>query len=70
MTNYYYYCITKNEQNNIMKAENKSEKLVVRLTPYQDFMIKEITNKYNVSKSSLVRFILDEFLNKLEENEQ
>jgi DNA-directed RNA polymerase specialized sigma subunit len=53
-----------------MKAENKSEKLVVRLTPYQDFMIKEITKKYNVSKSSLVRFILDEFLNKLEENEQ
>lgn len=44
------------------KSTNKTTKLVVRLTPNQSLMIDEISEKFEVTKSALVRYILDQFI--------
>lgn len=44
------------------KSTNKTNKLVVRLTPNQSLMIDEIAEQFEVTKSSLVRYILDNFI--------
>lgn len=44
------------------KSINKTNKLVVRLTPNQSLMIDEIAEQFEVTKSALVRYILDSFI--------
>ena len=52
------------------KSTNKDAKLTVRLTPHQSFKINEISKQMEVTKSVLVRFIIDNFLNQYDNLEQ
>lgn len=44
------------------KSTNKTNILQVRLTPHQGLMIEEIAEQFQVTKSALVRYILDSFI--------
>lgn len=50
-----------------MKTTNKSDRITVRLTPHQNFMLDEIAKKVKVSKSALTRYIIEEFIAKYDE---
>lgn len=53
------------------KTTNKNDQLRVRLTPHQSFMLNEMCNRLELTKSALVRYILDQFIreyNKIEDN--
>jgi hypothetical protein len=41
------------------KTNNKDNKITVRLTPNQSFMLNEMASVLGVKKSVLVRYILD-----------
>lgn len=41
------------------KSTNKERKLNVRLTPHQSFKLDEICEELNLTKSALIRYILD-----------
>lgn len=41
------------------KTTNKEAQLRVRLTPNQSFMLDEMCEKLNITKSALIRYILD-----------
>lgn len=45
-----------------MKETNKDSRITVRLTPNQNFMLDTISNEASVSKSALVRYIIEEFI--------
>lgn len=45
-----------------MKETNKDSRITVRLTPNQNFMLDTISNEAGVSKSALVRYIIEEFI--------
>lgn len=44
------------------KTNNKDNKITVRLTPNQSFMLNEMVSVLGVKKSVLVRYILDQFI--------
>lgn len=41
------------------KSTNKDTQLRVRLTPHQSFMLDEMCAKLEITKSVLIRYILD-----------
>lgn len=45
------------------KTTNKDAKITVRLTPHQSFMLDTMCDKLEVTKSVLIRYILDNFIN-------
>ena len=48
------------------KTLNKEAQLRVRLTPYQSQMVEELSEKFEVTKSALVRYILEQFFKSYE----
>ena len=44
------------------KTNNKDNKITVRLTPNQSFMLNEMASVLGVKKSVLVRYILDQYI--------
>ena len=48
-------------------SNNKTNKLVVRLTPHQSFMLEEMSNNLEITKSALVRYVLERFFNEYSE---
>ena len=48
------------------KSTNKEQKITVRLTPHEALMLNEMSSKLSVTKSTLIRFILDNFINQYE----
>ena len=54
------------------KTLNKETQLRVRLTPHQSFMLDEMCARLELTKSSLVRYMIDQFIkeyNNTEDNE-
>lgn len=49
------------------KSLNKDTQLRVRLTPYQSQKLDDLSAQLEVTKSSLVRYILDQFFNNCED---
>lgn len=45
------------------KSTNKESQLRVRLTPHQSFKLDEMCEKLEITKSALIRYILDQFIN-------
>ena len=45
-----------------MKTNKKDKRITVRLTPNQDFMLDEISNKIGKSKSVIMRYIINDFI--------
>ena len=45
------------------KTTNKEAQLRVRLTPHQSFMLDDMCEKLDITKSALIRYILDQFIN-------
>ena len=45
------------------KSMNKETQLRVRLTPHQSFMLDEMCARLELTKSALVRYIIDQFIN-------
>ncbi len=45
------------------KTTNKEAQLRVRLTPHQSFMVDEISKELDITKSALIRYVLDQFIN-------
>jgi len=41
------------------KSTNKDTQLRVRLTPHQAFMLDEMSKEFEITKSALIRYILD-----------
>lgn len=52
------------------KSNNKESQLRVRLTPHQSFMIDEMCIKLGITKSALVRYILDQFILQYENTDE
>lgn len=44
------------------KTTNKEAQLRVRLTPHQSFMLDDMCEKLDITKSALIRYILDQFI--------
>lgn len=44
------------------KTTNKDTQLRVRLTPNQSFMLDEMCKEFEITKSALIRYILDQFI--------
>ena len=54
------------------KTLNKETQLRVRLTPHQSFMLDEMCARLELTKSALVRYMIDQFIkeyNNTEDNE-
>lgn len=51
------------------KSTNKEQKITVRLTPNQALMLNDMSTKLGVTKSVLIRFILDNFIKQYEQCE-
>lgn len=55
------------------KTLNKETQLRVRLTPHQSFMLDEMCSRLELTKSALVRYMIDQFIkeyNNTEDNER
>lgn len=52
------------------KSSNKESQLRVRLTPHQSFMLDEMCNSLELTKSALVRYILDQFIKEYNETQE
>lgn len=52
------------------KTTNKESQLRVRLTPNQSFMLDEMCDKFEVTKSALVRYILDQFIKDYQKSDE
>lgn len=50
-----------------MKETNKDSRITVRLTPHQNFILDTLSKETGVSKSALVRYILNEFIKKYDD---
>ncbi len=48
------------------KTTNKEAQLRVRLTPHQSFMLDEMSRELDITKSALMRYILDQFIQQYE----
>lgn len=44
------------------KTTNKDTQLRVRLTAHQSFMLDEMCKEFEITKSALIRYILDQFI--------
>ena len=52
------------------KSTNKEAQLRVRLTPHQSFKLDEICEELDITKSALVRYILEQFLNQYDKADE
>lgn len=52
------------------KTTNKERKITVRLTPHQSLMLDNMCEQLEVTKSTMIRFILDNFINEYDRLEQ
>lgn len=52
------------------KSTNKEAQLRVRLTPHQSFMLDEICKELDLTKSALIRYMLDQFLQKYDNTDE
>ena len=48
------------------KTRNKERKMTFRLTPHQSLMLEVMSEQLEVTKSSIMRYILDDFISKYE----
>lgn len=48
------------------KSTNKEAQLRVRVTPHQSFMLDEMSKELEITKSALIRYILDQFISEYE----
>lgn len=46
-----------------MKETNYPEKITVRITPHQKFVIDELSKQIGIKKSTLTRFALETLIN-------
>lgn len=51
------------------KSNNKERKLNVRITPHQSFMLDEMCEQFELTKSALIRYILDQFIKQYEDTD-
>ncbi len=49
------------------KSSNKEAQLRVRLTPHQSLMLDEMCEQFELTKSALIRYILDQFIKQYED---
>ena len=47
-----------------MKSNKKDKRITVRLTPNQDFMLGEISEKIDKSKAEIIRYMINDFVKK------
>lgn len=52
------------------KSTNKESQLRVRLTPHQSFMLDEMCEQLELTKSALIRYILDQFILQYENTDE
>ena len=52
------------------KTLNKETQLRVRLTPHQSFMLDEMCARLELTKSSLVRYIIDQFIKEYDNTDE
>lgn len=52
------------------KSTNKEAQLRVRLTPHQSFKLDEMCDKLEITKSALIRYILDQFIKQYEDTDE
>lgn len=53
-----------------MKPTKKDCRITVRLTPHQDFMLDEISKELDKPKAQLLRYMIENFTNKYNENRE
>ncbi len=51
------------------KSSNKEAQLRVRLTPHQSLMLDEMCEQFELTKSALIRYILDQFIKQYEDTD-
>lgn len=49
------------------KSSNKENRITVRLTPNQSQMLDVMSSRFEVKKSALVRYIIDQFIAQYDE---
>ena len=52
-----------------MKSTTKDQRITVRLTPNQAFIIEELSKSQNIDKAKIVRYMLDYCINNLDIND-
>lgn len=52
------------------KTTNKEAQLRVRVTPHQSFMLDEMCDKLEITKSALIRYILEQFINQYDNTDE
>ncbi len=52
------------------KSTNKEAQLRVRLTPHQSFKLDEMCDKLEITKSALIRYILEQFINQYDNTDE
>lgn len=52
------------------KSGNKEAQLRVRLTPHQSLMLDEMCEQFELTKSALIRYILDQFIKQYEDTDE
>lgn len=52
------------------KSSNKEAQLRVRLTPHQSLMLDEMCEQFELTKSALIRYILDQFIKQYEDTDE
>lgn len=52
------------------KSSNKERKLNVRVTPHQSLMLDEMCEQFELTKSALIRYILDQFIKQYEDTDE
>ena len=52
------------------KSSNKEAQLRVRLTPHQSLMLDEMCEQFELTKSALMRYILDQFIKQYEDTDE
>ena len=52
------------------KSSNKEAQLRVRLTPHQSLMLDEMCEQFELTKSALIRYILDQFIKQYKDTDE
>lgn len=52
------------------KSSNKEAQLRVRLTPHQSLMLDEMCEQFELTKSALIRYILNQFIKQYEDTDE
>ena len=52
------------------KSTNKNDQLRVRLTPHQSLKLDELCDKLEITKSALIRYILDQFIQQYDNTDE